>query len=71
MIKCIRRHSSSNYLSYQRFVLGGVNQEGKKFCISHELGNKMLLGVWAQCEPLSEFNGEPGGKALEKFKIFS
>ena len=35
----------------------GVSQEGKKFCVLHELGNKMQLGVYGgHCESLSEFS---------------
>ena len=48
-----------------------ISQEGKKFCILHELGNKMQLGVWAHWEPLNWLNGLPLGKALEKFALFS
>ena len=31
----------------------------------HELKNKMLLGVWGHCEPLSWFSGDLGAKPLK------
>ena len=40
-----------------------------KFCI--KLGDKIQLGVWMYCDPFRWFSGGPGGKALEKFIIFS
>ena len=43
----------------------GVSQERKKFCVLHELRNKMQLGIWGQYEPLSGLSGGPGGKSLE------
>ena len=53
----------------------GVSQEGKKFCVLHELGNKMQWGegrgVWVHCESLNGFSGGTGDKTLEKYKIFS
>ena len=37
----------------------------EKFCVLHELGNKMQLGVWVHCEPQNRFSGGPGrSKAL-------
>ena len=49
----------------------GVSQERKKFSVLHEFGIKTQLGVWGHCESLSGFSGEPGGKTLGKFTIFS
>ena len=49
-------------------ITQGVSQEGKLFCVLHELGNKMQLEVWGHCEPLSEGRR---GKALGTFTIFS
>ena len=34
-----------------------ISQERKKLCVLLELGNKMQLGVWTQCEHLNEFRG--------------
>ena len=48
-----------------------MSQEGKIFCFLHDLGNKMQLGVWGHCEPLSGFGGGPRGKALLTFTIVS
>ena len=45
-----------------------VSQERNEFCVLQELENKMQLGVWEHCEPLS---GGTGGKALGTFTIIS
>ena len=39
-----------------------VSQDSKKFCVFHELANKMQLGGWEHSESLSEFRGGAGGK---------
>ena len=52
-------------------TLKDISQEREKFCILHELGNKMQLGFWVPFELLTGFSGGQGGKAFEKFTVFS
>ena len=42
-----------------RCILQGIDQEREKFCILHELGNKIQLGVWSYSTSLV---GEQGTK---------
>ena len=57
--------SQVSFLSYQ-----GIHQEGQKFCVLHELENKMHLRSRHTVSP-SVGSGRPGGKSLEKSTTFS
>ena len=61
----------STVTNYEKLSCQGVSQEGKKFCVLYELGNKMWLGVWGTLWARSGFNGGPEGKAHGKLTIFS
>ena len=42
-----------------------INQERKKICVLHNLGNTTQLGVWGHYELLNGFSGEQVPKPLE------
>ena len=49
----------------------GISQEGKKFCVLHNLGNKMQLGVWWHYEPLNGFSGDQVLKPLKHLQYLT
>ena len=55
-----RVHCMYQSIKFKAYINQGVSQEGKKFCVLHELENKTQLGVWAHCEPLSGLRATRG-----------
>ena len=54
-------------MDYYLYQQQGVSHEEKKFCVLHEWGNKIQLGVKGDCEPVGSVVDQ-GAKPLENLQ---
>ena len=62
---------SSVILSFKKAIPRRCLPERKKFCVLHELENKIVLGFWVQCEPPNGFSGGPWAKLLKNLQCLA
>ena len=66
----LQQHFSTKIMyCYLNIAIQSICQEGKKFCVLHDLGNEMQLWVLGHFEPLIRFSGWRGGQ--NPWKIYN